>query len=256
MTKIDKNVKNVLKKAAVCLLAMVLLVLCLAGCKPSEKQMGTFGAKLSELKESDDADVMYVVVEKDGTFCDFYAYKKLFGGWKEEFVTSGYLGRSGVLSDADSRRAGDGTTPGGVYSLGERFGINEKPKGLKGEYCQVNDEDYWDGDSNSPTYNQHVKSPDMPESWRWQSSEHLIDYKGSYNYCTMINFNVNPAIGGAEARGSCIFLHCTYPGETSSSGCVSIPEEYMVEALHLMDKKDAYIVILKTADEIDKYVKG
>ena len=113
-------------------------------------------------------------------------------------------------------------------------------------------DDYWNGDSSSPTYNQHVKGSEMPDSWDPSSSEHLIEYTTSYNYCAMINFNVDPAVPG---KGSCIFLHCTYPISKSSSGCIAIPEENMIKALQMMTEK-SYIVIASSMEDlkvVDQY---
>lgn len=248
------SVGTKIMRKCLCFFLLVAIGFAMPGCAPDpEKVGGEFGMRLNELPIAKKADTIFVVVQDEfTTFCTYYAYTKSFGVWTEEFVTEGYVGRSGVLSDPSTRRAGDGTTPGGIYSLGERFGINDRPSGLKGQYTKVTEDDYWNGDSSMDSYNQHVKGSEMPDSWHPSSSEHLIDYTYAYNYAAMINFNVNPAIPG---KGSCIFLHCMYPGSSSSSGCVAIPEDKMIESLKLMAKKDGYIVILRSADEFDDYVE-
>lgn len=213
---------------------------------------GKYGERLPELSIAEDADTIFVVLKDLGySSCQFYAYSNYGGHWVEEFKTPGYLGTNGVIADATQRRAGSRTTPGGVYSLGEKFGIKDKPKGLNAQYTKVTEDDYWNGDSSMPSYNQHVKGSEMPSYWNPRSSEHLIDYEHAYNYCTMINFNVDPAVAG---RGSCIFLHCTYPGSTSSGGCVAIPEDKMIESLILMAEGNSYIVILEHPSDFDKYL--
>lgn len=211
---------------------------------------GTYGSRIGEVSDAQDAETFFVCVGKDTSFCTFYAYKKVNGVWEERFVVDGYWGKKGINTDPANRVAGDKTTPAGVYLLGERFGIQAAPEGYEGEYCRVKHSDYWDGNSNSPTYNQHVKSYDMPDDWNPKGSEHLIDYKVSYDYCTMINFNVAPTI---PRIGSCIFLHCMYPGETGSSGCISIPTEKMIEALCMMDDSQSYIMVLPDAESFDEY---
>ena len=239
-------------------LATVLVCYCNNGrnilCYFGYGSTGEYGERIPELSIADDADTVFVVVKNAGyTSCKFYAYANYFGRWVEEFTTIGYLGTNGVIADATQRRAGTRKTPGGVYSLGEKFGIKDKPKGLKAEYIKVNEDHYWSGDSRFPTYNQLVKGSEMPPEWSPAGSEHLIDYVGVYNYCTMINFNVNPKVPG---RGAAIFLHCTSDTATSSAGCVAIPEEKMIESLILMGSGNSYIVILEHPADFDKYLNA
>ena len=243
---------NYLKRFFVCFLAVVIFAVSLVGCRSVES--GKFGERLVTLDISDEADTIFVVLQdENGTsFCTYYAYSKIGDVWNEEFVVNGYVGRNGVLKKAYQRRAGDGTTPGGIYSLGEKFGIYDKPEGLDAAYTKVTEDCYWNGDSGSPTYNQHVHASEMPENWRASSSEHLIEYTQAYNYCTMINFNVDPTVPG---MGSCIFLHCTSDGSTSSSGCVAIPEEQMIESLILMGEGNSYIVILENESDFEYYAE-
>ena len=89
----------------------------------------------------------------------------------------------------------------------------------------------------------------MPASWNASASEHLIDYKYSYNYAAMVNYNVDPTIKG---KGSAIFLHCTHPGSLASAGCISIPESKMIRALRMIDDQ-AYIVLVRNAEDLLSY---
>ena len=165
---------------------------CLRGCGARDAVL----TEIEQLDETQQADVVFVTIQhEDGTGCDFYAYRRESGGLTLAWQTEGYVGRSGV-ADPTNRRAGDGTTPAGIYSLGECFGIYPAPDNMTLPYTMVDEDDYWDGDSSSPTYNQHVKGSEMPDSWDASSSEHLIEYTISYNYCAMINFNVEPAVRG------------------------------------------------------------
>ena len=214
------------------------------------KSRDDYTAVISNLKIAEEAATLFLTIQDPGdtTTCRFYAYTKEDGEWKEEFKVAGYVGRSGI-ADAANRVEGDGTSPAGVYSFGMLFGIQDNPGGLQREYKKVDEDDYWDGDRNSDTYNQHVRGSEMPDTWNAAASEHLIDYKYSYNYAAMVNYNVNPTIKG---KGSAIFLHCTHPGSLYSAGCISIPESKMIRALRLINDQ-AYIVLVRSAEDLLAY---
>lgn len=214
------------------------------------KSRDDYTAVVSNLKIAEEAATLFLTIQDPGdtTTCRFYAYTKEDGEWKEEFKVAGYVGRSGI-ADAANRVEGDGTSPAGVYSFGMLFGIQDNPGGLQREYKKVDEDDYWDGDRNSDTYNQHVRGSEMPDTWNAAASEHLIDYKYSYNYAAMVNYNVNPTIKG---KGSAIFLHCTHPGSLYSAGCISIPESKMIRALRLINDQ-AYIVLVRSAEDLLAY---
>ncbi|MFR1519408.1 MAG: hypothetical protein ACLSVG_11695 [Clostridia bacterium] len=214
------------------------------------KYMDDYTGILPKLKIPSDAATLFLTIQDPGdkTTCKFYTYEKQNGAWKETFKVAGYVGRSGV-ADPAGRVEGDGTSPAGVYSFGMLFGIQDDPGGLKKAYKKVDDDDYWDGDRNSDTYNQHVRGSEMPASWSAAASEHLIDYRYSYNYAAMVNYNVDPTVKG---KGSAIFLHCTYPGSLHSAGCISIPQSKMIRALRLIDDQ-AYILLVKNAEDLLSY---
>ena len=214
------------------------------------KSRDDYTAVVSNLKIAEEAATLFLTIQDPGdtTTCRFYAYTKEDGEWKEEFKVAGYVGRSGI-ADAANRVEGDGTSPAGVYSFGMLFGIQDNPGGLQREYKKVDEDDYWDGDRNSDTYNQHVRGSEMPDTWNAAASEHLIDYKYSYNYAAMVNYNVNPTRKG---KGSAIFLHCTHPGSLYSAGCISIPESKMIRALRLINDQ-AYIVLVRSAEDLLAY---
>lgn len=187
------------------------------------------------------ADTAFVCVGKEGTACRFYAYRKNNEGYELVFETDGYIGRGGIYPP-EEKFEGDGRTPMGVYSIGECFGNTVPPCEMKVPYTVIDEDDYWDGDSTSPTYNTHVKGSEKGKAWLEKGEfEHLIRYTNSYKYAAMINYNVSPAVPG---KGSAIFLHIPSPGSTSSAGCVVIPEEYMVKALEMM-RENTIIAILK-----------
>lgn len=212
-----------------------------------------FSSVISKLKFSNKANVIFLAIQKSQEIssCDFYAFEKLDGIWHQVFETEGFVGKNGI-KEPSARIEGDATTPAGVYSFGMLFGIKDAPDGLKKSYKILDDNDYWDADINSDTYNQYVKGSEMSSNWNMAASEHLVDYKESYNFAAEIEFNKKPVVKG---KGSAIFLHCIRKGSTSSAGCVSIPEDKMLEALKLIDNS-TFIVIVKNAEELIKHKKG
>lgn len=179
------------------------------------------------------ANVVFVCIGTGGTSCRFYAYEYVRGAYELCFETDGYVGRGGIYPP-NEKNEGDGRTPRGVYGIGECFGIQKQPCEMKVPYTVLTDDDYWDADSSSKTYNTHVLGSEKGEEWLKRGEyEHLIKYTNSYKYAAMINYNVSPAVAG---KGSAIFLHVISPGATSSAGCVIIPEEYMIKALGMIDE--------------------
>lgn len=156
------------------------------------------------------------------------------GTWKQIMSTPGYVGRTGVIPDAE-RKAGTGKTPMGVYRFTQAFGIAPDP-GCKMPYVQVDDDKYWSGDY---TYhpNEMVSLSEHPEL-DTDHSEHLIDYEYEYQYCLNIGFNEE----GVEGRGDAIFLHCIGKLKPYTGGCVSVPEYAMIFILQHVDP-DCKIVI-------------
>lgn len=201
-------------------------------------------------KAAGDADTVFIAVTAHGgdVKCGFYAFTRTARGFERAFACEGYLGRGGVCAARD-KREGDGRTPDGVYGIGEAFGILDAPEGAEG-YTKLTDDDCWDSDPESDTYNTHVKASDKSGEWLARGQyERLSAYPGAYDYAAMINYNVPPVPG----RGSAIFLHCGSPGGNGSAGCVCIPTEYMKKALRFLNGK-ARVVIAARVEELTKII--
>ena len=156
------------------------------------------------------------------------------GSWKQIMTTPGYVGRTGVIADAE-RKAGTGKTPMGNYRFTQAFGIAPDP-GCAMPYVQVNDDHYWSGDY---TYKPNTlvalsEHPDLDTD----HSEHLIDYEYEYQYCLNIGFNEE----GVEGRGDAIFLHCIGKLKPYTGGCVAMPE-YAMKFVMQHVQPDCRIVI-------------
>lgn len=127
----------------------------------------------------------------------------------------------------------------GSFPLPLAFGLGKNP-GTSMTYRQITKNSYWSGEYD--TYNTWV------ESSSYMSGEHLIDY-AVYKYAMAIGFNMDPVV---YKRGSAIFLHCKSPDHWYTAGCVSVPEDVMLNLLK-KTKNGAYIVTVPTRSMLKNY---
>jgi len=170
----------------------------------------------------------------------FYCYEKQKDGtWKpvsDLTAIEGTMGRHGVCHD---RHAGDETSPGGLYQIGTAFGLEGKPKGLKMPWRDVTENSVWIGKSGKyyNTWQEIDKITD--ENFTYDSGEHLIDYKGSYDLATAIRFNMYPY--KVDGKGAAIFFHVSSSG---TAGCIGLKYEDFRRCLLWLDPDDnPYILI-------------
>jgi L,D-peptidoglycan transpeptidase YkuD (ErfK/YbiS/YcfS/YnhG family) len=167
-----------------------------------------------------DATQVVLVEYTGGSSAILTLHEKVNGSWQQLHECAAYVGENGL----DKTVAGDRRTPTGVYNLTTPFGILDDP-GANMPYTKVTEYHYWCGDSSSKYYNQLVdeRTADRKHT---SADEHLIEYKGVYNYCMFIDYNAQ----GTAGKGSCIFLHCM-GSKKSTGGCVAIPQEDMKKVL-------------------------
>ena len=126
------------------------------------------------------------------------------------------------------------------------FGLKDNPGSIL-EYRKIGDDDYWVDDSNSAYYNKWVNTSNVKKDWN--SAEDLKAAHPFYNYALALNYNTE-AIPG---KGSAIFIHCTKTdNDTSSAGCIRIPEEYMKKLVNSVDA-GTKIVIIENVDTLTSY---
>ena len=171
-----------------------------------------------------------VIVQSNGTNATVTMHELQDGVWTEILRTDGFVGSNGVGEASEFTSA----TPQGTFPLYFAFGINPDP-GTKVPYLQVDEYDYWVGDSSSPLYNQYARA-DSDTDWDKSESEKIIDYPTAYGYCLFIGYNIE----GVPGKGSCFFLHCSNGRPTA--GCVSVPESDMAFILRNIGE-DCGIVI-------------
>lgn len=171
-----------------------------------------------------------VIVQSNGTNATVTMHELQNGVWTEILRTDGFVGSNGVGEASEFTSA----TPQGTFPLYFAFGINPNP-GTKVPYLQVDEYDYWVGDSSSPLYNQYARA-ESDTDWDKSKSERIIDYPTAYGYCLFIGYNIE----GVPGKGSCFFLHCSNGRPTA--GCVSVPEPDMAFILRNIGE-DCGIVI-------------
>jgi L,D-peptidoglycan transpeptidase YkuD (ErfK/YbiS/YcfS/YnhG family) len=115
-------------------------------------------------------------------------------------------------------------TPVGTFMFDQAFGRQPNP-GTKMPYLQATDQDWWDEDAGSPTYNTHVRGSGSPSS----IAENLYDSGPVYDYA--VNIAVNPQRIPGRVAG--IFLHVTDGNPTW--GCVAIGRDEMRSVLNWLD---------------------
>lgn len=155
-----------------------------------------------------------------GTKAKVYLYKKQGKNWKKILSCNGYVGRRGI----NKKKEGDKKTPTGTFNITSGFGIKSKPP-TRLPYTKVNSSHYWCADR--ANYNKLINIKKTPHKCR---GEHLIDYKGVYDYGLFTDFNKACTYG----KGSAIFMHCTgnYP---YTGGCVAVCKSSMLKIMKNID---------------------
>jgi len=146
------------------------------------------------------------------------------------------------------RRSGDGTTPAGVFPLGQptawdgqRFGVfgNRPDPGVRPGigYRMVRPGDCWGARPNTATYNHLVNAPGCTSPDEW-----LARFGDVYAHAAVIGANLDPISGDAPGEtpyAAAIFLHrhsYTSGGATKpTSGCVSLDYDGLTTVLRLLD---------------------
>ena len=195
------------------------------------------------LPAAQEADQLFIVagmgMDKTTAYITMHQ-KDENGNWKQILSTPGFVGRNGLVFDAD-RAEGCGQTPIGVYRFNKAFGIAPDP-GCAIPYFQVDENTYWSGDPDRQ-YNQMVNIRDVPDLVM-DDSEHIVDYEYQYQYCLNISFNED----GTPGRGSAIFLHCFGPQKPFTGGCVALPENIMRMVMHEVSPE--CVVVIDTMENL------
>jgi len=149
------------------------------------------------------------------------AFQRVGQQWKVVLgPTPAKVGELGVGAPAD----GVYRTPVGTFTFDQAFGREPNP-GTRMPYFQATNQDWWDEDAKSPTYNTHVRGAGKPSS----IAENLYDSGPVYDYA--VNITVNPQRIPGRVAG--IFLHVTDGNPTW--GCVAIGRDEIRSVLNWLD---------------------
>lgn len=149
------------------------------------------------------------------------------------------VGRNGIVSPA-IKKEGDGNTPSGLYPIGLAFGY-AKTLDTKLKYRQVQEDDLWVDDPNSPDYNRWVKAPTRAKSFEFMKRKDIL-----YKMGAVIEYNTNPVKAG---KGSAIFLHIWPASDKPTAGCVALAEKNLAELLAWMDEAQQPHILIQTVGQ-------
>jgi L,D-peptidoglycan transpeptidase YkuD (ErfK/YbiS/YcfS/YnhG family) len=150
------------------------------------------------------------------------------------------IGRNG-LAELEAKREGDGKTPSGLYMLESAFGY-EREIETKMPYRQVDSDDIWVDDPESPDYNQWTRRGQT----KARSFEEMRRNDGLYHYALITAYNRHPVFAG---KGSAIFLHIRQQEGRPTAGCIAMAESALVSLLEWLNP-EFNPVILVTSLEI------
>lgn len=149
------------------------------------------------------------------------AFQRVGQEWKVVLgPTPAKVGELGVGTPAD----GVYRTPEGTFGFDQAFGREPNP-GTKMPYFEATNQDWWDEDATSPTYNTHTHGLKSPSA----IAENLYDSGPVYDYA--VNIASNPQRIPGKVAG--IFLHVTDGNPTW--GCVAIGRDEMRSVLNWLE---------------------
>jgi L,D-peptidoglycan transpeptidase YkuD (ErfK/YbiS/YcfS/YnhG family) len=161
-------------------------------------------------------------------------WRAVLGPWPAE------LGRGGLSAH---RHEGDGTTPLGIFAIGQTlYGNAPRPARLRELYRHLGCGDWWDEDPGSPRYNRFVVVPCGVTPAFAGGSEALWTETVAYPYFAVIEFNAHPIRRGRGAPGSGIFLHSSEDAPTA--GCVALHRPQLLSVLRWLVPRQRPVIAI------------
>jgi L,D-peptidoglycan transpeptidase YkuD (ErfK/YbiS/YcfS/YnhG family) len=178
--------------------------------------------------------------DSSSSLVTIHAVERNNGVWQLVFPRfAGSIGEMGFAA-IDNKREGDGKSPSGVFPLGIAFGYDPSVA-TKMPYRQATEDDFWVDDVNSEDYNKWIQG--KPDAASWEKMKRDDD---QYKYGAVIEYNMHPIVKG---NGSAIFLHVWKDGG-ATLGCVSMPEEMVLEILGWLDPAKKPLIVMGTESEL------
>jgi len=176
------------------------------------------------------------------TYATLQAYQKVDGVWLPAFPAM--PARIGSKGFSDNHVEGVPTTPTGRYGFGPTmYGISADP-GVRYPYHRLVENDWWDENPASPTYNTFVHRTTSPGG----ASEALWRIWPAYRHFAVITYNMPDPVPG---KGSAIFLHEGTGGPTA--GCVSLGSADLVNILTWLDPARMPRIVMAPVHVLDRY---
>lgn len=213
------------------------------------------GARSDRFGIPADADQLVVVTSPTydppppGYLATLRTYERRNGSSRWRAVFTAWQAETGYGHLRDVRREGDGSTPTGVFGVGDTmYGNEPDPGGLHYAYHRLACGDWWDEDPYSSQYNRfvHVPCGVTPAFASW--SEALWTETVAYPYFAVVQFNAEPIVAGPSAPGSGIFLHSWVAGPTA--GCVALPRTELLRLLRWLTPSAHPIIEIGTLAEV------
>lgn len=174
------------------------------------------------------------------------AWRRVGSCWIARFGP--WVARIGYHGFSDHKTEGDGSTPTGIFPIGDvMYGTSPNP-GVHFAFHRLVCGDWWDEDSTSSKYNRFVHVTCGTEPSFRGDSEALWEETRAYPLFAVIEYNADPVRPG---RGSAIFLHADVGGPTD--GCVSLPLYRLETLLHWLRPSSAPVVVLGPSSEIARF---
>lgn len=225
---------------------------------PIEERIAWIGGYIEEYRKTNDTDafiesfqdeqirlpdscrqlILVYNDRPDRVLCQFRRYEKDENGqWFEAApVIHSNVGRAGIAPFGE-KREGDLRTPSGAYPMGFAFGY-EADIELRWPYVVVTPEHYWISDSEDPLYNQMTTEKPKTDNF-----EYLRRDDDAYKYAAVVEYNMRPI---EKYKGSAIFFHVESGYDKGSAGCITVPEEDVVEVLQWLDPEKSPYMLIRT----------
>lgn len=221
-------------KRIIAILLIVLIALCVVGCKENEssdyfsKQKVIDSPKwVTNLDATKNAKQLIVVAGVDKTTAYITMHKKVKGEWKQIIATPGFIGLDG-LGDANIDEC---YTPVGTFTIDKAFGLADDP-GCKMDYTKVDDNYFWSGDGRKGKhFNKLVNIKEVPDLDK-ENSEHISEFDYAYQYVLNMGYNSECKY----EKGFAFFLHSFRVNRTYTGGCVAVPEDIMKFIMQNVEK--------------------